>query len=135
MPTHPPHARLGPSVWWVPLWYKDTLWSSPFPLPSEEVAGFPELCLRGGPWGIWLLPKVPPGSPQGQRHLGKELLLGQGGSVAAWPTPVPVAWGGGWTSVRTGTWGWEVGGELTWSGERSSTEAPHHTSPSHKQQQ
>ena len=63
MPIHPPHARLGPFVQWVPLWYKDTLWGSPFPLPSEEVAGFPKLCLGGVPRGIRLLPKVPPGSP------------------------------------------------------------------------
>ena len=79
MPTHPPHARLGPSAQWVPFWYKDTLWGSPFPLPSEEAVGFPKLCLGGGPQCIWLLPKVSPGSPRGQRHLGKELLLGQGG--------------------------------------------------------
>ena len=63
MPTHPPHARLGPSVQWVLLQYKDTLWGSPFHLPSEEVVGFPKLCLGRGPQHIWLLPKVPPGSP------------------------------------------------------------------------
>ena len=63
MPIHPPHAGLGPFAQWVPLQYKDTLWGSPFPLPSEEVVGFPKLCLGGGPCGIWLLPKVPPGSP------------------------------------------------------------------------
>ena len=79
MPTHPPHAGLGPFAQWVPLQYKDTLWGSPFPLPSEEVAGFPKLCLGGVPRGIRLLPKVPPGSPLGQRHMGKKPLLGQGG--------------------------------------------------------
>ena len=63
MSTHPPHAGLGPFLQWVPLQYKDTLWGSPFPLPSEEAVGFPKLCLGGVPQGIWLLPKVPPSSP------------------------------------------------------------------------
>ena len=85
MPTHPPHAGLGPSVQWIPLWHKDTLWGSPFPLPSEEAVGFPKLCLGGVPRHIRLLPKLPPGSPCSQRHLREESLLGQGelsGSLA-----------------------------------------------------
>ena len=47
MPTHPPHAGLGPLAQWIPLQHKDTLWGSPFPLPSEEVAGFPKSVWEG----------------------------------------------------------------------------------------
>ena len=79
MPTHPPHAGLGPSAQWICLWHKDTLWGSPFPLPSEEAAGFPKLCLGGSPRHIRLLPKLPPGSPCRHRHLREEPLLWQGG--------------------------------------------------------
>ena len=79
MPTHPPHAGLGPSAQWIPLWHKDTPWGSPFPLPSEEVVGFPKLCLGGVPGHIRLLPKLLPGSPCRQRHLREEPLLEQGG--------------------------------------------------------
>ena len=82
MPTHPPHAGLGPSAQWIPLRHKDTLWGSRFPLPSEEAVGFPKLCLGGVPGCIRLLPKLPPGSPCRQRHLREEPLLGQGGGLS-----------------------------------------------------
>ena len=36
MPTHPPHVRLGPSVQWVPLQYKDTLWTAHSPSPVRR---------------------------------------------------------------------------------------------------
>ena len=134
MPTHPPHAVLGPSAQWIPLWHKDTLWGSPFPLPSEEAVGFPKLCLGGVPRHIRLLPKLPPGSPCSQRHLrgasagargaqwqlGPHLFLQQPGELAG---PALLGLGPG---TR------EFGRGQAWSGRGSGMKAPPYPSPSHK---
>ena len=113
MPTHPPHAGLGPSVQWIPLQYKDTLWGSPFPLPSEEAAGFPKLCLGGVPGCIRLLPKLPSGSPCRQRHLREEPLLGQGGLIGSLAHTCSCSCLGSWGDWRCGDWDQGLG---SWMG-------------------
>ena len=79
--------------------------------------GFPKVVSgRGVHSAYGFLPKVSPGSPRGQRHLGKELLLGQGGlSGSLGPQPVPAGLGEVDRPVPgLGTWGWgSGGGELT----------------------